>query len=74
MVMTMCQAGKECGMSGWWTVPCDKPAVHGITNPAGPPILLCDLHFMEVSAAGLVKDENIGKEEFDRRERVRKSK
>jgi hypothetical protein len=52
-------------------MPCPNVAIHAITNPGSPPILLCDQHFQEVSAAGLVKDPNISKEEFDRRERER---
>jgi hypothetical protein len=46
-------------------------AIHAITSPADEPILLCDKHFQEVSSAGLVKDHNIGKKEFDRREKAK---
>ena len=67
----LCQAGRECGFGGKWTTPCPNEAIHGITSPARPPILLCDRHFKEVNAAGLIVDENIGKEEYDRREEER---
>lgn len=70
----LCQAGSRCGLGGKWTTPCSSPAIHGIANPGSEPILLCDKHFREVSADGLVKDENIGKEEFDRREQKREEK
>ena len=45
--------------------------MHYITSPALPPIKLCDRHFQEVAAAGLVKDQNIGTEEYERREKQR---
>jgi hypothetical protein len=48
--------------------------MHYITSPALPPIKLCDRHFQEVAAAGLVKDQNIGPEEYDRRENERQEK
>ena len=66
-----CEAGRRCGFGGKWRTPCPNDAVHAITNPANPPILLCDQHFKEVAAAGLVTDQNINKEEFDRREKDR---
>lgn len=45
--------------------------MHVIGSPAGDPIRLCDGHFKEVSAAGLVTDPNIGEAEYQRRESER---
>jgi hypothetical protein len=67
----LCQAGRQCGFGGKWITPCPAEAIHAIASPAQAPILLCDQHFQEVAAAGLVVDVNIGKEEFDRREKER---
>jgi hypothetical protein len=68
----LCEAGRRCGMGGKWRTPCCEVAIHAICSPAAQPILLCDKHFQEAAAAGFVKDQNIGKEEFDRRESHRR--
>ena len=69
-----CDAGRSAGFGGKWRTPCPDKAMHYITSPALPPIKLCDRHFQEVAAAGLVKDQNIGPEEYDRREQERQEK
>jgi len=72
--MEICQAGRRCGFGGKWVTECPEEAIHAIANPGSPPILLCDQHFREVAAVGLVLDQNIGEEEFDRREEEREQK
>ena len=62
-----CDAGRGCGYGGRWKMPCPHEAMHAIASPSMPPIHLCEEHFREVAAAGLVADQNITKEEFDLR-------
>jgi hypothetical protein len=72
MVEEVCHAGRTSFFGGTWTEPCSNPPLHKIGRTSGDPIVLCDEHFQQVEAAGLVSDENIGKEDFTRRERLKK--
>ena len=63
-----CAAGRSAGFGGRWTVPCPTKARHSIGSPNAEPVWLFDQHFAEVSEAGLVKDQNIGEAEYQRRE------
>lgn len=72
VMVYMCQAGRGCGFGGKWVTPCPSESIHSIAVPGRPPIMLCDQHFQEVAAVGLVLEQNIGKEEFDRREKERR--
>lgn len=67
----LCEAGKRADFGGRWTEPCFEQGIHAIANPEMDPILLCDRHFREIYAAGLVGEPNIGFEEFLRREEER---
>jgi len=66
-----CSAGRTAHFGGRWREPCNANAVHYIASPGTEPIALCDQHFRQVSDAGLVKEPNIGEEEFQRREAQR---
>jgi hypothetical protein len=48
---------------------CPSPAIHLIVSPIST-IKLCDDHFQVALSLGLVKEPNIGQEEYDRRERM----
>lgn len=69
--MTDCDAGRTAFFDGTWTTPCPTEAIHHIGSPAAEPIRLCEEHFQQVLAAGLVTDPNIAPEDFDKREKVR---
>jgi hypothetical protein len=64
-----CAAGRSAFFGGKWREPCPNVGRHAIGSPAREPVWLCDLHFAEVSEAGLVAEPYIGKAEFERRER-----
>jgi glycerophosphoryl diester phosphodiesterase len=66
-----CAAGRTAFFGGRWTTACPAAAIHEVGSPAQDPILLCDEHFRQVHAAGLVTDPYLDKEEYDRRERER---
>jgi hypothetical protein len=66
-----CAAGRSAFFGGSWTEPCDRTSIHSIGSPKAEPIWLCDEHFQEVKAAGLVKEAFIDETEFQRRERER---
>jgi hypothetical protein len=62
-----CWAGRKAFLQGKWTVPCPNDGVHVIGFPGGEPILLCDTHFNQANAAGLVTETFLSEEEFRRR-------
>ena len=66
-----CAAGRSAFFGGQWAEPCPEKAIHHIGPPGADPIRLCDGHFIEVNAAGLVTDPNLDEDEFQRRERER---
>jgi hypothetical protein len=72
MVEVVCDAGRTSFFGGRWTEPCSNPPLHKIGRTNGDPIVLCDEHFHQVEAAGLVLDENIGQDDFVQRERLKK--
>lgn len=64
----VCHAGRRASWGGHWTEPCPDPGRHILgADGASNPIVLCDGHFQELNAAGLVADPFIGREEFKRR-------
>ena len=63
-----CPAGRTAFFDGSWTVPCERTSIHSIGSPKAEPIWLCDEHFQEVKAAGLVKETFIDETDFRRRE------
>lgn len=71
MIDDFCEAGRRATFGGRWKIPCMEHSHHAIANPSLEPIALCDRHFNEVNAAGLVADLNIGFPEFYRREERR---
>lgn len=64
-----CAAGRTAFFGGRWTVldAHDEIGRHVIGSPGGVVVHLCDKHFAEVNAAGLVTEPNIGEEELERR-------
>lgn len=69
--MTECDAGRTAFFDGTWTTPCPETVMHHIGSPAAEPIRLCDIHFQQVLAAGLVTDPNLPAKEFEKREKLR---
>jgi hypothetical protein len=57
-----CEAGRRADLGGHWTLPCLRVAIHVIIigDASGLndvlPIRLCDDHFQEALAAGLIDD------------------
>ena len=72
MVEEVCHAGRTAAFGGRWIEPCLISPSHKIGRTGGDPIVLCDEHFQQVEAAGLVSDANIGKQDFAQRERLKK--
>jgi hypothetical protein len=68
-----CAAGRTAAFGGRWTEPCPSQARHSVGSPNAEPIWLCDEHFAQVSGAGLVKEQNIGEAEYQRRETKRRA-
>lgn len=66
-----CDAGRSAFFGGKWLKPCKHKAIHYITSPASV-IKLCDVHFDEANAAGLISEPFIGEDEYNRREKERK--
>jgi len=66
-----CASGRSAFFGGAWTEPCPNQARHAIASPTAEPIWLCDEHFNEVNAAGLVKEPDIGEDEYQDREAER---
>jgi hypothetical protein len=69
--MRTCHAGRKAFFNGKWSQPCLNKSIHYIVWPNGSPIELCDEHFFEVSAAGLITEPNISEKEAMRRETER---
>jgi hypothetical protein len=69
----LCDAGRTSFFGGQWTEPCGIRARHSIGSPKRIPIELCDVHFEEGADAGLVVDQNVSEETFQRRENLKKS-
>jgi hypothetical protein len=67
----VCQAGLTAFFGGAWTEPCPRPGRHAIGSPNAEPIRLCDEHYGEVEAAGLVQEPVISEAEYNRREASR---
>lgn len=69
-----CWAGRWAFFGGLWDRrrPCPLPPAHQIANELMEPIQLCDPHFKQVEAAGLVTDVDIGVEAFEEREAKRR--
>lgn len=71
--MKTCMAGVEAVFDGSWTEPCTKPGRNVIGSDFPLPLIyLCDDHFAEVNAAGLVTEPDLGvgeagRDEFERR-------
>lgn len=64
---TFCWAGRWAFNNGRWKKPCLTPPIHEIGAPGlEQPICLCDLHFRQVHAQGLVTQPNIGRERMER--------
>ena len=62
-----CHAGRSAFYGGRWRLPCPEEGVHVIgSSPGSDPIVLCDRHFHQVAADGLVTNVNIGPDEFER--------
>lgn len=57
----LCDAGRFAFFGGKWFWPCPLPGIHQVlgheTTPYAEP-LLCDDHFEQIQAAGLVTDPN----------------
>lgn len=73
---TLCWAGRKAFFGGQWDKipPCPNEGNNVIGHAAGEPMRLCDWHFREVNNAGLVDEVNIGRPEFNRRERRRRAR
>ncbi len=67
-------AGREAEFGGRWTEPCPKLGRNliGSEGPELPIIELCDDHFAEVNAAGLIAEANLGEGEAGRQEFARR--
>lgn len=64
----LCWAGRDADFGGRWTKPCPSVGRNLIGAPGLlNPIQLCDPHFAEVNAAGLVEEPFMDPDEFDRR-------
>jgi hypothetical protein len=64
-----CDAGFRAFFGGrWHGILCDKPGRH-VIGTDGPILaaLLCDLHYYQVEAAGLVIEPDVSVEDFKRR-------
>lgn len=62
-----CDAGRDAFFEGLWGEPCPEPAVHLIGSDVGITVALCEKHFAQVDAQGLVDELDIGPVEYDRR-------
>jgi hypothetical protein len=69
--VTDCDSGRTALFDGTWTAPCPEPAIHHIGSPAAEPIRLCEGHFQQILAAGLVKEPNLDPTEYQKRENAR---
>jgi hypothetical protein len=67
----VCHAGRSAFFGGRWQEPCPNYARNHIGSPEADPIILCDDHFRQVNEAGMVKEPNIGPQEYERREQQR---
>lgn len=67
--MKPCAAGRTAFFGGRWArgYPCPNDGRHIVAAEVGPPIPLCDRHFEQVLAAGLVSEPYINPDEFERR-------
>ena len=72
MRVTPCDNGRRCGVGK--VAPCPFPALHWVQNPIAEPWRFCGPCFAVLLAAGRIAYPNLGKKEFDRRERVRVGK
>lgn len=64
----MCWAGWKAFLGGRWKLPCVHEGIHVIGAPGlEKPVRLCEKHFQEALALGLVTDPYIGDEEYQRR-------
>ena len=68
--MNLCHSGRKAFYGGKWMFPCPNSAIHHITGGEFV-VQLCDKHFQEVLAAGLVTDPYLSEKEFIRRETER---
>lgn len=71
LVMPECHAGRTAFFGGAWSAPCPSEGTQYIGSPEAEPIILCESHFKEVMAAGLVTEPNIGNADYQRREAQR---
>lgn len=62
-----CYAGNIAFFGGRWKEPCQEVARHVIGSPNFPTLRLCNSHFEEAQAAGLVEEPMIGPDDFARR-------
>lgn len=69
----VCDAGRSAFFGGRWREPCPNYARHHIASPEADPITLCDEHFRQVDEAGMVKEPDLGEQEYERREQQRVS-
>ena len=67
-------AGREAEFGGRWTEPCPELGRNLIASegPELPVIHLCDGHFAEVNAAGMVTEPFVGEGEAGRQEFARR--
>ena len=64
-----CAAGRTAFFDGAWTAPCGLPTEHHhVIIAVDTRIELCDTHFAEVNAAGLISDPYVSEEEAARLE------
>lgn len=62
-----CASGRTAFFGGRWKFPCFEPTEHQHTIVTGiGRVELCDKHFAEVNAAGLVTDPYISEEGAER--------
>lgn len=63
-----CWAGRKAFFGGRWTVPCREFGIHLILSaPGAPEVELCEQHFQQVNAAGLVTMPYVGSSESEAR-------
>jgi hypothetical protein len=67
----ICAAGRTAFFGGRWTEPCENGGRHSIGHPGGDPVRLCDVHFEQVNAVGLVNEPNMSEADFQLREQER---
>lgn len=67
--MEKCMAGRAAFFGGRWRDPCPEDGRHVIGFEGSPIVIrLCDLHFGQVHAEGLVTEPNVDPDEFYRRQ------